>query len=89
MDQTERYKLIAMWVEPESRGLGVAGCLLNAVQYDSISRGFGEVFLDVAVDNLRASRFYRKHGFVFFGEAKPLASNPEIHVLTMKWQSIL
>ncbi|WP_197541203.1 GNAT family N-acetyltransferase [Legionella fallonii] len=29
VDQTDRYNLIAMWVEPESRELGVAGCLVS------------------------------------------------------------
>ena len=86
VDQTDRYNLIAMWVAPESRELGVAACLVNAVKYDSISRGFKQLFLDVSADNLRASRFYSKHGFNFIGEEKPLASHPEIQVQTMKWQ---
>ena len=89
VDQTDRYNLIAMWVEPESRELGVAECLVNAVKSDSINRGFKQLFLDVSPDNLRASRFYRKHGFVFIGEEKPLASHPDIQVQTMKWQSML
>ncbi|WP_197541202.1 GNAT family N-acetyltransferase [Legionella fallonii] len=35
---------------------------------DANNRGFKQVFLDVSPDNLRASRFYRKHGFVFIDE---------------------
>ena len=89
VDQTDRYNLIAMWVEPESRELGVAERLVNAVRSDAINRGFKQVFLDVSPDNLKASRFYRKHGFVFIGEEKPLASHPDIQVQTMKWQSML
>lgn len=88
-DQTHRYNLIAMWVEPESRELGVAENLVNAVKSDAINRGFKNVFLDVSPDNLKASRFYRKHGFVFIGEVMALASHPDIEVQTMKWQSIL
>jgi ribosomal protein S18 acetylase RimI-like enzyme len=78
-----------MWVEPESRELGVAECLVKAVKSDSINRGFKQVFLDVSPNNLRASRFYRKHGFVFIDEEKPLASHPEILVQTMKWELML
>ena len=89
VDQTGRYNLIAMWVKPESRGLGVAECLVNAVKSDSIERGFKQIFLDVSPNNLRASRFYRKQGFVFIDEEKPLDSHPEIQVQTMKWQSML
>ena len=89
IDQTDRYNLIAMWVEPESRQLGVAESLVNAVKSDSTSRGFNQVFLDVSPDNLKAYRFYRKHGFVFIDEEKSLASHPSIMVQTMKWQLIL
>lgn len=88
VDQTDRYNLIAMWVEPESRELGVAKSLVNAVKSDATSRGFKQVFLDVSPDNVKASRFYKKHGFNFIGEEKPLASHPNIQVQTMKWQSI-
>ena len=88
LDQTYRYNLIGMWVEPESREMGVGECLVNAVKSDSISRGFKQVFLDVSPDNLKASRFYSKHGFVFIGEEKPLASHPDIQVQTLKWQSM-
>ncbi|RUR20358.1 GNAT family N-acetyltransferase [Legionella sp. km535] len=87
VDQSDRYNLIAMWVEPKSRGLGVAEYLVNTVKFDSIKKGFKQIFLDVSLKNLRAYRFYEKHGFVFNGEEKPLASHPEIMVQTMEWQS--
>ena len=86
VNQTGRYNLIAMWVEPKSRELGVAGCLVDAVKFDSIKRGFNEVFLAVSSSNLRAAQLYKKHGFVFIGEERPLDSHPDIHVQTMRWQ---
>ena len=86
VDQTERYNLIAMWVGSGARGLGFADHLVNAVKSDSIKRGFKQVFLDVSPDNSRASRFYMKHGFVFIGEEKSLASHLQIKIQTMKWQ---
>lgn len=86
LDQENRYNLIAMWVEPESRQLGVAQRLVNAVKSDAINKGLTEVFLDVSPDNLKASQFYTKQGFTFINEKKLLASNPHIQVQTMKWQ---
>ena len=88
VDQTGRYNLIAMWVEQESRELGVGESLVNAVKSEAINRGFKQVFLDVSPDNLKALRFYKKHGFFFISEEKPLASHPEIVVQTMRWQSM-
>lgn len=89
MDQSDRYNLIAMWVEPESRKMGVAEQLVNAVKSDAISRGVNQVFLDVSPDNLKASLFYKKHGFIFINERKPLDSNPDIQLQTMKWETTL
>ncbi|RUR20194.1 GNAT family N-acetyltransferase [Legionella sp. km535] len=67
--------------------MGVAEYLVNTVKFDSIKKGFKQIFLDVSLKNLRAYRFYEKHGFVFNGEEKPLASHPEIMVQTMELQS--
>lgn len=89
IDKRNQYNLIAMWVEPASRGLGIADALVNAVKSDSIDKGFDQVFLDVSPDNLQATRFYRKHGFVFIDEKKSLDSHPNIFVQAMKWQSVL
>jgi ribosomal protein S18 acetylase RimI-like enzyme len=87
VDPTDRYNLIAMWVEPASRELGVADRLIDAVKFDAISKGFKQIFLDVSPSNLKASRLYKKHGFVFIAEDKPLTSYPDIQAQTMKWQS--
>lgn len=89
LDKINRYNLIAMWVEPESRQLGAAECLLNMVKSDAITRGFTQIFLDVSPDNVKASRFYIKHGFAFINEVKSLDSHPNIQVQTMRWQSDL
>ncbi|CEG58604.1 GNAT family N-acetyltransferase [Legionella fallonii] len=88
VDQTDRYNLIAMWVEPASRELGVAERLIDVVKSDAINIGFKQIFLDVSPDNLKASRLYKRHGFFFIDEEKPLASHPNILVQTMKWQSM-
>lgn len=88
VDQTDRYNLIAMWVKPGSRESGVADRLIDAVKFDAINTGFKQIFLDVSPSNLKASRLYKKHGFVFTTEEKPLSSHPDIQLQTMKWQSM-
>ncbi|MCW8451822.1 GNAT family N-acetyltransferase [Legionella quinlivanii] len=50
---------------------------------DAIDNGFKQIFLDVTLDNVKATRFYKKHGFVFIGEEQPLASHPYIQVKTI------
>lgn len=88
VDPKDRYNLIAMWVEPASRGLGIADHLIDAVKFDAINKGFKQIFLDVSPNNLKASRLYKKHGFVFTAEEKSLTSHPDIQIQTMKWQSM-
>lgn len=80
-----RFNLIGMWVEPASRGSGVATRLVEVVKARAIAEGFDRVFLDVSPDNARASNFYLKQGFVFMDEWAPLESHPHIRVQTMLW----
>jgi ribosomal protein S18 acetylase RimI-like enzyme len=86
VSQAKRYNLIGMWVAPPARGSGVAGELVGAVKSHALAQGYERVFLDVAPENLRAARFYRKQGFVFIDEWEPLASHPHIRVQTMEWR---
>ena len=82
-----RYDLIAMWVAPPARGSGIAGRLIDAVKAHAVPHGHERIYLDVAPENLRAARFYRKHGFAFIDEWEPLASHPQIQVQTMYWKA--
>jgi ribosomal protein S18 acetylase RimI-like enzyme len=88
VDQTSRFNLIGMWIKPEFRGSGVAEHLVNAVKARAIDKGYRRVMLGVSPDNLRASRFYRKQGFVFIDEFEELSSHPHIKVQTMEWVSM-
>ena len=57
VDQTDRYNLIAMWVKPESRGLGIAKHLVDVVKSDAVSKQFKKIFLDVSPENSKAPPF--------------------------------
>lgn len=85
-DHAGETELIAMWVRPESRGLGVADRLVDAVKQMAIANGHARVLLDVSPENARAAGFYRKQGFVFLPEWEPLASHPSITVQKMEWR---
>lgn len=87
VDSSGQYNLIAMWVQPDCRGLGVAGRLVDAVKARASARGHSRVILSVAPDNLRAVNFYRKQGFAFLPEWETLASHPAIKVQKMEWQA--
>jgi ribosomal protein S18 acetylase RimI-like enzyme len=88
IDARGRYNLIAMWVAPPFRGLGVARPLVDAVKAHARACGHARVVLDVAPGNLRAAAFYRRQGFAFIDECEPLASHPHIRVQTMEWLAL-
>lgn len=88
VDRASRFNLIEMWIKPEFQGSGVAERLVNTVKACAINMGYRRVILGVSPDNLRASRFYRKQGFVFIDEFEELSSHPHIKVQTMEWVSI-
>lgn len=88
IDKVNRYTLIAMWVEPKSRGKGLAHALVNNVKLHAASLGYHEIFLSVSPENQTAVALYLSQGFVFIDESEPLASYPNILVQTMKWQAI-
>jgi ribosomal protein S18 acetylase RimI-like enzyme len=86
VDGIGRYNLIAMWVAPAQRGSDAARRLVDAVKAHAVEAGHARVVLDVAPENARAARFYRREGFVFLDEREPLASHPEIQVQRMEWK---
>lgn len=87
VSESGRFNLIGMWVEPQTRGTGIAEGLVEVVKARSIQRGFDGVFLDVSPENTRASNLYLKLGFVFLGEWEPLESHPQISVQAMVLRS--
>ena len=85
VSQMNRYNLIGMWIEPQSRGSSAAARLVDAVKSRALQLGHKHVYLDVSPENARAASFYLKQGFVFMDEWEPLMSHPHIMVQTMCW----
>jgi ribosomal protein S18 acetylase RimI-like enzyme len=81
------YNLIAMWIRPQDRGVGIAGRLVNAIQARAIERGHQRIVLSVSPDNADAVSMYRRQGFTFLPEWEPLASQPGVNVQKMEWKS--
>lgn len=77
--------LLAMWVAPAFRAMGIAAALVDAVKQRAVAGGHRRLVLDVSPDNHRAAAFYEKQAFVFLPEWEPLESHPHIQVQKMEW----
>ena len=55
--------IITIDVVPEEQKNGIGGLLLNSVEQELKQAECGYVSLEVAVDNEKAMRFYKKHGY--------------------------
>lgn len=67
------FNVVAMWVNPEFRGKGIADLLISAIKSLAISKGHHRMVLSVSPHNLRAVSFYSRHGFVFIPEWESVA----------------
>ncbi|ENX43134.1 GNAT family N-acetyltransferase [Acinetobacter sp. NIPH 2100] len=67
------FNLVAMWVNPEFRGRGVADLLISAIKNLAISKGHSRIVLSVSPHNSRAVGLYSRHDFVFIPEWESLA----------------
>jgi len=59
--------VLTMAVASSHWGQGIGSALLEALLAEAAARGCAEVFLEVRVDNPRAQRLYRRHGFAAAG----------------------
>ncbi|MEM5310896.1 GNAT family N-acetyltransferase [Paraburkholderia sp. JHI869] len=85
--RSHEYHLIAMWVHPKRRGMGIGGRLVNAIQARAIERGHARVVLRVSPENSHAADLYSRHGFKFLPEREALAGQPAINLQKMEWRS--
>lgn len=65
--QRPAIELSKIYVRPESHGAGAASALMTAALQRSADLGVRCVWLGVNQENLRAQRFYTKHGFTVNG----------------------
>jgi GNAT superfamily N-acetyltransferase len=72
--------LTAMWVDPRSRGSGVADALVTAAKDWARDSGHARIRLGVTVGNETARKLYLRHGFVATGRFEPLMSNSDLQV---------
>jgi len=65
-------ELVGMWVDPSSRGVGVADALIDEIARWASAEGATSLALWVAEDNARARHRYEKCGFTVTGEREPM-----------------
>ncbi len=76
-------ELIAMWVQPEFRGAGVAELLVEAIADWAREQDADRLTLWVVDGNARAERFYQRSGFARTGDAQPVPGNPALTEVKM------
>jgi [ribosomal protein S18]-alanine N-acetyltransferase len=59
--------VLTLAVAEDRWGEGIGATLLRELVAEATRRGCGEIFLEVRVDNARAQRLYRSHGFTGIG----------------------
>lgn len=65
-DQTR--ELHQLYVLPQGKGTGIADALMHWSLAEARERGASALYLSVYVENLRAQKFYARHGFVEIGK---------------------
>ncbi len=72
-------QVVAMWTDPEHRGAGLAGRMLDLI----VEAAYAEnrrVVLDVERGNASARAVYERYGFVRTGHSSPLREGSELVV---------
>jgi ribosomal protein S18 acetylase RimI-like enzyme len=66
--ETPSVELVRFYLEQRAIGTGLAGRLMEHVLEQARIKGYRSIYLGVWENNLRAQRFYAKHGFRKVGE---------------------
>lgn len=75
--------VVSMWVDPSTRGTGVADALMEALTEWAIGDGARTLSLWVVESNERARRFYERHGFEATPRRAPLPSDNSLSEVEM------
>jgi GNAT superfamily N-acetyltransferase len=78
LDEPGGAQMVQMWVDPESRGLGLGRLLVDAVADWARERGVTRLKASVTEGNHAAEALYEAVGFLPTGEQQPLSSNPSL-----------
>ena len=73
-----------LYVLPGNHGTGVASALMDAIVERAVAAGFAGLWLGVNQENVRAQRFYAKHGFTQVGTKTFLVGTQLHHDFVMQ-----
>ena len=71
-ESIDKFRLIAMWVNPDARSAGIGSAILRIVETWTSSQGAKEIVAAVYSDNLIAIDFYLKQGFIEIEEERQI-----------------
>jgi ribosomal-protein-alanine N-acetyltransferase len=63
-------RIFSLAVDPKYQNRSIGGNLLKEIITIFREKGVIEIILEVRMDNIKAKRFYEKHGFFQFGIAE-------------------
>lgn len=70
-------RVFSIAVYPKYQNRGIGSCLLKEIIRVLSKYGVSQIILEVRQSNLKAKRFYERHGFIQTGIAKHYYSNGE------------
>lgn len=77
-DMSDDAELICIHSLQEHWGKGYGSIMMNLILSEIMQQGFSKVMLWVFTENIRARRFYEKHGFIVTENRKQFANAEEI-----------
>jgi GNAT superfamily N-acetyltransferase len=82
-DGQRTVHVVGLWVDPATRGRGVARALMDAMAGWARTRGAARLQHWVAETNTGVIAFHERGGYVRTGKTKPNALNPSFHDVHM------
>lgn len=70
-------RVFSLAVDPGYQNLGIGGALLNEIIAIFGRDGISEIVLEVRSDNVKAQRFYKRHGFIKSGSIEKYYNDGE------------